>query len=565
MDMLPRSCTSMGKTWPSPLRCCWYAMLAISAVGFVISSSAYASGSTQRLIATLTDPSEQGDGTMSNAVAKAMLAPLPSSYDSIVKKRAANSAFDAARQRGRLARPESKGLSALLGDNLPQVPVIVGGRSFQGQFDRNTIPSDSTGAIGPTRFVQLVNRRFGIYDRTSNAPLSSGTLQTLANVASSVNTFDPQIIWDATTRRFYYVMDGTFSSTDNRLLVGWSKTDSPTTQNDWCRYSLNFGAEFYDYPKLGDTQNFAVVGANIYNSSDLFVRADAVTFSKPAAGTNCPSTFSFFVRKDLRDNSNLRVFSPTPANQIDGATTGYIIARSVSLNTNRLWLFGVTQSGGSATIDANGKQLTLPINLTVPPDADQPGATQKLDTSDTRLQQAVMAFDPLFGISTVWTALTIGLNNHAAVVYLEINPIGTPALARGGTIAPSGVHVFNAAISPDRQVDGSTARFGDSFVLGFSASSAAANIPASIAMASSAHGGPVGIGVVTVGVGPYLDFGCTAASSLCRWGDYSGATPDPHPSTSGAGAVWLTNQFSGFAPPSPTAANWRTWIWAAQP
>ena len=55
----------------------------------------------------------------------------------------------------------------------PHAPVAL--RSWKGVYDTSVSPSDSTGAIGPTRYVELVNDQFAIYDRTNNGALSSGT------------------------------------------------------------------------------------------------------------------------------------------------------------------------------------------------------------------------------------------------------------------------------------------------------------------------------------------------------------------------------------------------------
>jgi hypothetical protein len=54
------------------------------------------------------------------------------------------------------------------------------------------------------------------------------------------------------------------------------------------------------------------------------------------------------------------------------------------------------------------------------------------------------------------------------------------------------------------------------------------------------------------------DFTC----SPCRWGDYSGASPDPAaPLADPKGKVWLANQWlNGTGSP-----NWRTWIAGATP
>jgi hypothetical protein len=41
-------------------------------------------------------------------------------------------------------------------------------RSWEGIRDPRPTPSDSTGAIGPTRYIELINIRYAIYDRSSN-------------------------------------------------------------------------------------------------------------------------------------------------------------------------------------------------------------------------------------------------------------------------------------------------------------------------------------------------------------------------------------------------------------
>ena len=49
---------------------------------------------------------------------------------------------------------------------------------------------------------------------------------------------DPQVIWDPDTSRFYYaVLD--FNS-DN-MEIGFSKTGSPSSASDFCKYDVDFG------------------------------------------------------------------------------------------------------------------------------------------------------------------------------------------------------------------------------------------------------------------------------------------------------------------------------------
>ena len=74
----------------------------------------------------------------------------------------------------------------------------------------------------------MVNSEIAFYDRTNDTPLSVGTLAALTG--ESGNLFDPQMICDTGTNRFYYVTDNIVSSVDNRLEIGFS-TRRPRRQH----------------------------------------------------------------------------------------------------------------------------------------------------------------------------------------------------------------------------------------------------------------------------------------------------------------------------------------------
>src|SRR5262249_21516699 len=158
--------------------------------------------------------------------------------------------------------------------------VIVGGTSFQGVFDPSFTPSDSTGAVGPTRYIETVNAMFAIYDKTSSTPISTGTLSTLWD-SGSARTVDPQVIWDPQTNRFYYAGLIVVSASDNRLTVGFSKTASPNSATDFCHYTIDYGTLLPDYPKLGDSAEFGIIGVNTFSSnrpSGVYVGSDLIAF-----------------------------------------------------------------------------------------------------------------------------------------------------------------------------------------------------------------------------------------------------------------------------------------------
>lgn len=557
---------------------------AAAAVGIVLSATIEvhaqdADGASDLTIVTA-DPSEQGDGTMGPDAAAARLhGPLPFNSAAVARKAAADRAYDNAARAGALRPASASELEAAGQSPTPSAPVVVGGLNFAGYqggtTNTNSAPPDNEGAIGPTRYIQTINTAVRIYNRSNGAAIASGSLNQLAHNGSGINSFDPQIIWDPTTNRFYYAMDSIFSSTDNRISFGFSKTSSPANvTTDWCHYRLSYGRPFPDYPKLGDSRYFIILGVNVFanNGTGGFVGSDIVAISKPINGaiTACPAGTSLKRGKkaNIKDTGNKQVFTPVPANQIDTIGTGYVVAVSGDLPSNKLWFFNVTRHPTTgAPVFGNARGVTVSAYNT-PPSARQPTFTQVLDTLDGRNTQAIQARNPSRSgaVYSFWTQHTIASASVSGVRWYEINPAPTtPVVLRSGTIATSNTFLFNAAISPDRKVHASSTGFGRNFVINYNAASRVNSISPRIVAASSVNGASLSYLIVKNGVSGYRDFTCPKGGDVCRWGDYAAATPDPAPTTTGRGVVWGTNQYSGLANPPAGGVNWRTQIFALQP
>ena len=172
------------------------------------------------------------------------------------------------RQKARATRRAASGEALTAPVSGPLAPSIISGRSWQGINSTNVTPPDETSAVGTTRYIELVNIKFAIYNKTSNSPITTGGINSLVGAGSTDDVFDVQIIWDPTTSRFYYAADDVVSSSNNRLAFGFSKTASPNSAADFCKYSIGFGTVFPDYPKLGDSQFFAMIGSNLFSSNN---------------------------------------------------------------------------------------------------------------------------------------------------------------------------------------------------------------------------------------------------------------------------------------------------------
>jgi hypothetical protein len=457
----------------------------------------------------------------------------------------------------------------------PLAPSLV--RNWAGQRDIADAPSDSTGAIGTTRYIELVNAKAAIYSRTSNTPTASGPLLSLTGCATSACTdsvFDVQIIWQPALNRFFYTTMNTGSGAagGNLLDFGFSTTATPTlSASSWCRYNVGFGNTLPDYPKLGDTMDFLLIGTNDFSGSGSYTGSTIFWFTHPPSGTSCPaaSTFKFGLTGNLKNADGTAAFTPVPANQTDSRSTGWAVARPASIpspGATFLTLFKVTKSStGAATIPTTGTSVSVTA-YKVPASAPQPGTTFKLDTLDARPTQAVTAVDPKHGsVTALWTQHTVFGGAGAQVRWYEINP-ATHALIQHGTISSTSLYTFNGAISPDRRVNGSTAKFGGDMVIAVNQSSTSA-LPALRVASKVGTNAISGLQLVATSNAADSGFDCrtTSAPNLCRWGDYAGASPDPaSPTTGTTGAVWGSSMLAASGG-STSSAAWTTRNFAVRP
>jgi hypothetical protein len=381
--------------------------------------------------------------------------------------------------------------------------------------------------------------------------------------------FDVQVIWDPTTNRFYFAADAVVSASDNRLAFGFSKTASPTSAADFCSYNIttpNFGPNFPDYPKLGDSRYFAMIGANLFNSSGGFLGADLLAISKPPAGSSCPSGSTFKLGEasgPLKMNTGKPAFTPVAVNEIDTNATGWVVARSGPLPGTQVSLFKVTRSStGNPVIQTTGTAVPV-SSYSIPANAPQKGSSNKIDTADGRMTQAVAGIDPARGNAlAIWTQHTVAGGAGAQVRWYEINP-ATHALLQSGVVSSSSLFEFNGAVSPNRQVNGSTTSGGNSMVTNFNSSSATA-FPSIKMVSKVGTAAQSAQTAVLNGTKSLSGFDCSKVSTTgsCRWGDYAAATPDP----STANRIWNVSQFAvGSGSGTTGPATSRTWNFIATP
>jgi hypothetical protein len=295
------------------------------------------------------------------------------------------------------------------------------------------------------------------------------------------------------------------------------------------------------------------------------------TLNKPPAGGGCASADAFAVSSSgaLHNADGSLAATPVPANLVDDqGGAGYVVANA-DLTTvpsaNFASVYSVTKNGN----DANGipvPAVSGPTNVSVPSyalpsSAAQAGSPYLLDTLDGRFEAAVAAVDPAHGNKlALWTAHSVFGGAGAEERWYEIDPAAGSLLQSGSVSSPS-LFAWNGAVSPDRANTGTTASFGDSMAMSVS-TSGASDYPAIQFVWKQGAAAQSALMNLVQSTGADVDFSCDSTTP-CRWGDYSGASPDPA-ATGAVGKVWLGNQYN-LAGGSTSSTSWRTWLFAVTP
>ncbi|HEY2597539.1 MAG TPA: hypothetical protein VGJ79_03570 [Candidatus Dormibacteraeota bacterium] len=428
-------------------------------------------------------------------------------------------------------------------------------------------PPDTTGSIGPNHYVETINSVIGVYNRSDLTPVLNAKasfnvwLQT-GGTPFSLPLCDPQIQWDESSQRWLYVVLECNFGLDT-FLYGWSKTPDPSDLvNGWCRFSVSTPGVLSDYPKLGHSSNYMLVGTNNYSDAGLhnFVTAQITWMQTPAPGvTSCTAPVVGMTNgsalNPLRNGDGTTFTStPVPVNTTGNAANGYVISAYDAFGNgppgvpqNKLTVFHL-DSGGGFHLDGDLSVTTYAI----PSPAPNPGGSVGIgiDTLDGRLTQAVG--DPTTGIYTQHTVQN-GTSNRSKVTWYEIQVASSvPTLTQQGDISSTTDYVFNGAISP--RGDGKGAVIFYNRVNG----STDPVIATQGRMVTTALGQmDPGEIVLATSTGGDADFTCGypngTTTAPCRWGDYAGASADPLY----ANVVWGSNQALSASLPGGNP-NWVT-------
>jgi hypothetical protein len=379
--------------------------------------------------------------------------------------------------------------------------------------------------------VQVVNNTVRIYSNTL-ATIATDSTSRLAGI-SSVFASDPEVIYDPGAKKFFYALMEQNAAGSWSLDYGFSKTSAPNSPSaDFCHYRHVTGTVQPDYPRLGASNSFVLIGTNNFGAGETYRDSSVYWAVKPSSAsvTTCPAS-------PLAGTKSGLPWTPVPSHQTDPNGTGYVVA-SEGFGGESLTHYAVTKSATTGgAVFSSARSVPVP-GYSVPADAPQKGTTDRLGTLDNRLYQVVQSVDPRLGQNVLWTAHTVFAGAGAGVRWYEL-AASTGAVLQTGLISNSTVSIFNGTISSDRAYVSSTSQaFGSTMVVGYSTSSPT-TYP-SLAVASKRGADALSLRVtVTASKGPLT---CGNDEFICRWGDRSSAHAAPDGAlTSATGRVWVTN------------------------
>jgi hypothetical protein len=433
----------------------------------------------------------------------------------------------------------------------------------------NNTPPDTTGAIGPAHYVEFVNTLIAVYDRnlaTMVAPTAAQNFTQTTNCGLS----DPQILWDPVNNRWHYAMlvigqsGCAIAAGQYGMAFGWSNTTNPasglatgSSPTGWCKYFVSTGTSVYDFPKIGHNDGYMAIGFNVFTSGTTFAGASVWTFPLPALGsTVCPGSLTPTMVGPLTNQDSSQTFTAVPVNVFGPSADGWIVsahtptgapARSTMIELFKMDNTGAITRVGALTVNPFGYPANVP----------QPGTSYLIDSSDTRLQQAVaMPDSSRGGAMGIWLTHAVydpapGPNvAPSSLRWYELLP-ATLAVAQQGFIhgGPNSF-AWNGSISPSSSGSEAAASYNIVYPSG-----STYTMPELHAASRRVTTPPNQLGTfisLASSTGFAADFSCPDPVG-CRWGDYAAMSPD----SANPNVVWGSNQYQG-PNPSDTSAAWRT-------
>jgi hypothetical protein len=457
--------------------------------------------------------------------------------------------------------------------------------SFEGLADTDNgaglvNPSDSNGAVGPNHYVEVVNNRVRVYDKSGN-PLTppfrqSALFASLGGLCATVDDGDPIVLYDKLADR-WQVSQFAFTATNAppyHQCIAESVNGDPTGAYYVYDFQLP-GQNFPDYPKLATWSDAYYLSTRQFFLGGAFNGEGAIAFDRAKILAGDPTaTLIYFNAGSLSDSSSGMLpldfdgLLPPPAGtpNIFAIYTATIFGDPA--DALRLFDFHVdfVVPANSTFTERTESPLAVaafdPLNPQGRADVKQPPPSVAADAVDSigdRLMYRLQ-YRNRDGVESIVAVHTVNVGVHlttrfptlaeyqAAPRYYELRrstPGGSFSVYDQATFSPdagnpaTGLNRWMGSVATDNQ---------GNLVVGYSTSST--SVFPSVTFGARAFNETGGLlqGEATI----FAGIGAQTGSGN-RWGDYSALQLDPADECT----FWYVNEYY---PAGLTQFNWHTQV-----
>ncbi len=356
--------------------------------------------------------------------------------------------------------------------------TITGELNFDGQSSPSgQLYSDANGAVGLTQYVQLVNNKYTIYDKTTGnviaGPIPENSLwKTFGGPCQTSNNGDGTVTYDQLAN--VWILSHHAVPTGGPYYNCIAVSTSPDATGTYYMYGFELTQQFPDKPRIAVWPDAYYLSQDVLDpSTHVFVRSQACALQRDAmlvgqyAFTQC-----------FQGSISLPTFVPTT---LDGQTPPPVGEQAffwqldqrpnVGKNNLNSFLFHVDWVTPANTTFTGPVANALPSYLdacaSFKPCVPQPGTTNLLQGWGDRLMGRVTYRN--FGsyesvVMTHAVTRSVGTTQRAAIRWYEYRTPLTPVLYQSGTLSPDTTYRWIPGIAQDQ--------YGD-IAVGYNVSSAA--------------------------------------------------------------------------------------------
>ncbi len=263
-------------------------------------------------------------------------------------------------------------------------PII--GASFEGNwFDQTTPPDNSMAISNGGKIVSVTNSHIEYFDMSGTRLFTSSFDDFFSDPTLTALIYDPAVLYDSDADRFFMVVLHGSNSSVSKVMTCFSKTNNP--QDGWWYYKLTLpnplSAYWFDYPKIGFSNDEVYVTGNLFTNNDQFSQAVLYQITKDDgyAGSNLSWQYWY--------NISESPFTLVPASW--GLQGGYgpgiylVSTHGTQGTSDKIRLYDLTDDmSGSPELNA----YNVDANFDLAGDAPQLGSNVVLDNGDNRIISA---------------------------------------------------------------------------------------------------------------------------------------------------------------------------------